>query len=328
LNRERGGSAEEVFSGNFKEVNETMTDILLSNSKQLAKLGKDTAKLAEDAKEMLVEMAKGLGEGSTYARAFEGIGGLPSKAESGAKITLALSNTEVMGILFEGMGSKLYDAKNDPKGTAYGLANLVVSLDVYQTGFKQENMYYGAGIIVGGVLLDTGGRALKLLGTGADVAKAGKLMISMPNPILERTILDKTTSLAHPNLKDKINITTALGNTVTVNKAAYNTGVELLAMGKEVRVIGSFPSYLHLSEALGTKAFNLPTSVWKSNTVLKTNEANFRFIERGAAKNSIFILSDPTKSSTKYGSGLKNEINWLENFFNYQKDIDGIKYTK
>jgi hypothetical protein len=123
----------------------------------------------------MMDIAEGLGEGSTYARAFEGIRSLPESGKETLNITQALSNPYVLSEILKGTGGKIYDAKNDPLGVGIGFAKVVTNYEMYMAGANQENLYYGAALIIGGLATEIGSplKALKALDIGADVVKAG-----------------------------------------------------------------------------------------------------------------------------------------------------------
>ena len=264
---------------------------------------------------------------------------LPNNIKETYYATVNASNVENLQQIGYSIGDRVYDYKENPMLFVKDSARIITSYDMYEAGFNNDNMFYATGLILGGLALDIAGAPIK---AGKGIVKTAKVTEKVANvgkelntnKILATTIDNKIRMMANPNLDEKIfyitkgylpNVTG--GEFVYLNKLSYYAGIEALSMGKEVRIIGAFPDYLNLSEALGTKVFNLPPKVWKNTSMKEINKANFKFITRGADKNATFILSNPERMPNQYGIGLKNEIKWLENL-GYKISNDGVKYTK
>jgi hypothetical protein len=234
----------------------------------------------------------------------------------------------------------------NPGETAEKIGNAADSIlfKPIREGFENDNLVYGIGQVWAGTLNDIAlgygayGTASGLMAETAGARLNGVLIagniFAKENPVLFNSVMDGLSSMAYPNLSDTVpyltkgNYGLPVGEVVQINKAAYYTGLNELAAGNQMRVVGPFKDYLYMSEALKVNPFYIDTPYWNNMTTLQSTTANFKFIERGAVKNDIFILSNPDRYPSKYGSGLKNETYWLENFFDYKKAEDRIKYIK
>ncbi len=76
------------------------------------------------------------------------------------------------------------------------------------------------------------------------------------------------------------------------------------------RVIGSYPGYLQVGEALGGKVFNVPAKIWNAMSETAQWAANQKFLDRGIKEGAEFILST-LRSEIRRGSTLEKEVNYL-----------------
>ena len=137
--------------------------------KQIDKQISDSSRTAEDITKLSKEIATAAGEKETYASTIEAITNLPNAAKGIFDATQTLSNPNVLGTL----GANEYEyITNNPAGAIYNAANMIVSLDMYEAGIRNDNQIYSLGLIAGGIILDTGGKIFKGIDKAADAAKA------------------------------------------------------------------------------------------------------------------------------------------------------------
>jgi len=226
-------------------------------------------------------------------------------------------------------------AQYDPEGAAANAGLYAAGSKLIASGFNFYRgevdtglLNFGSGLLDVSAILSMGIEAP--LTTAArtarieDVVATGNVF-AKENPVLFNYMLNPPDTVPYLT---KGSFGLPVGEVVQLNKAAYYTGLNELAAGNEVRVIGPYRDYLYLSEALGTKAYYVDPSIWNNMPKLQSTTGNFTFIERGSNNNATFILANPDLPASKYGVGLTNETNWLKDFFGYTKSADGTKYTK
>ena len=76
------------------------------------------------------------------------------------------------------------------------------------------------------------------------------------------------------------------------------------------RVIGSYPAYLQVGEAIGAKVFNIPMKVWNAMSKEAQWAANQKFLDRGIRQGAEFVLATHP-SEIRAGTTLAQEVNYL-----------------
>jgi hypothetical protein len=75
-------------------------------------------------------------------------------------------------------------------------------------------------------------------------------------------------------------------------------------------VLGHYPEYIHVSDKIGGKRFNIPVSAWEKMTVAERWAANVKFLDRCIARGDSFVLATPIKNAIP-GSYYQKELNYL-----------------
>ncbi|HET9986562.1 MAG TPA: RHS repeat-associated core domain-containing protein [Longimicrobiales bacterium] len=76
------------------------------------------------------------------------------------------------------------------------------------------------------------------------------------------------------------------------------------------RVIGHYPAYLQVGEAIGGKVFNVPSGLWKLMPERMQWALNRGFLDRGIKEGAEFVMGT-LRSEVRSGSALENEINYI-----------------
>jgi hypothetical protein len=76
------------------------------------------------------------------------------------------------------------------------------------------------------------------------------------------------------------------------------------------RVIGHYPEYLQVGEAIGAKTFQIPAKIWNSMSVAEQWGANQRFLDRGIREGAEFVMAT-RRSDIVAGSMLSREVGYL-----------------
>lgn len=76
------------------------------------------------------------------------------------------------------------------------------------------------------------------------------------------------------------------------------------------RVIGHYPEYLQVGEAIGAKTFNIPAKIWSSMSAAEQWGANQRFLDRGIREGAEFVMAT-RQSDIMVGTMLSREVNYL-----------------
>jgi hypothetical protein len=95
----------------------------------------------------------------------------------------------------------------------------------------------------------------------------------------------------------------AVGNAAAADIAA--TGAAPTA-----RVLGHYPEYLQVAEAIGAKAFNIPTKIWNAMSESAQWAANQKFLDRGVAQDAEFVMAT-ARADIRAGSALVREVTYL-----------------
>jgi hypothetical protein len=110
------------------------------------------------------------------------------------------------------------------------------------------------------------------------------------------------------------------GDMGMMEKALSWVGVGEQAATATARVIGHYPEYLQVGEAIGAKTFNIPAKVWDAMSVAERWSANQTFLDRGIREGAEFVLATRRAdiragSQTAYEVGylLNNGYKWAEN---------------
>jgi RHS repeat-associated protein len=92
------------------------------------------------------------------------------------------------------------------------------------------------------------------------------------------------------------------------------------------RVIGHYPRYLQVGEAIGAKTFNIAPDVWKSMSKAAQWAANKQFLDDGIDAGAEFVMST-RRADIRAGSDLAKEVNYLLNK-GYQWADNGLSLIK
>lgn len=76
------------------------------------------------------------------------------------------------------------------------------------------------------------------------------------------------------------------------------------------RVLGHYPEYLQVGEAIGAKAFDIPMDVWRTMSPDAQWAANLKFLDRGMADGAEFVMAT-RRSDIRAGSDLAKEVDHL-----------------
>jgi hypothetical protein len=93
------------------------------------------------------------------------------------------------------------------------------------------------------------------------------------------------------------------------SKIAQSSPREISSLKAEA-VLGHYPEYIHVSDKIGGKRFNIPTVVWEKMSVSERWAANTKFLDRCIARGDTFVLATPIKSVVP-GSYYQKELNYL-----------------
>ena len=72
-------------------------------------------------------------------------------------------------------------------------------------------------------------------------------------------------------------------------------------------IIGSYPKYINVADAVGGRAFSVPKGIWDSMSTAEKEAANLRFLDRGIGRRDSFLVV----TQGKVGRGLSFEIGYL-----------------
>ena len=97
---------------------------------------------------------------------------------------------------------------------------------------------------------------------------------------------------------------------VGIGLAKLFSGTGPYSVAGPIRVIGSFPQYLHRAGELGAKAFSMPPDIWNRMSEAQRWLANKTFLDRGIKEGSQFLL-ESSKEVYQYGKYLQMEIQYL-----------------
>jgi RHS repeat-associated protein len=140
---------------------------------------------------------------------------------------------------------------------------------------------------VGCVALDTVALAVPILPGGAGFAlkatRAGKTAQKVEQ------VIDSAKTLAPLGRLDLV------ANTVKAGKT----------------VLGKFPDYTRLADAIGAKRFSIPPSVWDKMTKAEQWAANQKFLDRIIARGDEIILSNPVKEIKNVSGAFRKELDYL-----------------
>jgi hypothetical protein len=97
-------------------------------------------------------------------------------------------------------------------------------------------------------------------------------------------------------------------------------GVQVIRAGRAAaaasrattRVMGHYPEYLQVGEALGAKVFSMPTQVFDAMPTAAQKAANMRFLDRGIAEGAEFVMAT-RRADVRAGSALADEVQYLLN---------------
>lgn len=122
----------------------------------------------------------------------------------------------------------------------------------------------------------------------------------------------------------------SLGTSSLTNKSAgilSNSAPRAIAPAKRMTgqtVLGHYPDYVTLSDKLGARRFEIPTTIWEKMAADEVRwGANQRFLDRTIARGDDIILATPI-SKVNPGSFYERELNYLFNK-GYQLNIDGSR---
>lgn len=76
------------------------------------------------------------------------------------------------------------------------------------------------------------------------------------------------------------------------------------------RVLGHFPAYLQVGEALAAKTFSIPPAIFATMTKAQQWAANVKFLDRGIKQGAEFIMAT-LRADIRSGSVLEKEVNYL-----------------
>ncbi len=92
------------------------------------------------------------------------------------------------------------------------------------------------------------------------------------------------------------------------------------------RVIGHYPEYMQVGEAIGAKTFNIPMEVWNKMSPAAQWAANKKFLDRGIAEGAEFVMAT-RRGEIGAGTALAREVDYLlEN--GYQWTENGLSLIK
>jgi RHS repeat-associated protein len=103
--------------------------------------------------------------------------------------------------------------------------------------------------------------------------------------------------------------------------ALGKAGVKAFAKKEVAAVIGKYPNYLKVADAVGAKKFNIPAAVWNKMTEAERWTANQKFLDRAMARGGDIMLDKPIKDINNVSGQLRKELNYLsERGFELGKD--------
>jgi RHS repeat-associated protein len=76
------------------------------------------------------------------------------------------------------------------------------------------------------------------------------------------------------------------------------------------RVLGHYPEYVHVGEAIGAKTFIIPMGVWNKMSSAVQWAANKKFLDRGIAEGAEFVMAT-RRGDIRAGSALAGEVDYL-----------------
>ena len=76
-----------------------------------------------------------------------------------------------------------------------------------------------------------------------------------------------------------------------------------------ITVLGHYPEYVNVSEAMGARRFQIPESVWNRMTDAERWAANQKFLDRTIAHGDQIILATPA-GNARPGSWFKRELEY------------------
>jgi hypothetical protein len=76
------------------------------------------------------------------------------------------------------------------------------------------------------------------------------------------------------------------------------------------RVIGHYPEYLQVGEAIGARAFSIAPDVWRSMSPAAQWAANKNFLDEGIAAGAEFVMAT-RRGDIRVGTALAKEVDYL-----------------
>ena len=102
------------------------------------------------------------------------------------------------------------------------------------------------------------------------------------------------------------------GDMGMMGEAVSGLGLGGRAATAAARVLGHHPQYLQVAEAIGAKAFNIPTDVWEGMSVAERWGANQKFLDRGIREGAEFVMATQ-RADIRAGSQTALEVGYLLN---------------
>ncbi len=124
---------------------------------------------------------------------------------------------------------------------------------------------------------------------------------------------------------------TGVGLAVIADKGmdAYRTA-KIVAAAKRAdsahTVLGNYPAYVKLADAINAKRFNIPTAVWNKMDDAQKWGANQKFLDRMIARGDDIVLATPV-NKVKPGSYYEKELRYLMEK-GYRLSEDGTRLVR
>ncbi|MDX3775575.1 hypothetical protein QE250_15765, partial [Chromatiaceae bacterium AAb-1] len=96
-----------------------------------------------------------------------------------------------------------------------------------------------------------------------------------------------------------------------VDNAGFDQGLATAKRETGDTVLGSYPNYVHISEEMGARRYQIPESVWNNMSESERWAANVKFLDRTIEKGDNIILSN-NGYSARVGSYFAREIEYLQ----------------